>query len=455
MQTVDFFTPVVDDPAAYGRIAAANALSDVYAMGGRPLTALAIAGFPKDADRTILSEIFNGGLEGLREAGVALLGGHTVQDQEIKFGYAVTGEVDPARVWTNAGARAGDRLFLTKSLGTGVIATAIKFERAADARRGPGDRVDGAAESRRRRGARGAAAGRRARLHRCHRVRPDRPRDGNGEAPAGGRWRSTWRPCRFCEARSTWSNANTPGGGRTNQQHFGGGVDAAAAWIPGVSNCFTTPKRPADCWSRLPRTRFRLRSRRLEPCRGHGSSGRVSGTPANRAEGCPSRGAGQPGDTANGCRNAALNGINLRFGMLPNLSVLWVIFFILVLTFVVDRLLLKPVLGVIRRREEAIESARELARRSATEAQAAATEFERKTAAARAEMYREMDEMRRAALNRRAEIVAETRADAEAQVADAITRLDAETAAARRTLEVDAQALGAAAAERILGRKAS
>jgi F-type H+-transporting ATPase subunit b len=141
--------------------------------------------------------------------------------------------------------------------------------------------------------------------------------------------------------------------------------------------------------------------------------------------------------------------------MLPNLSVLWVIFFVLVLTFVVDRLLLKPVLGVIRRREEALESARELARRSATEAQAAAAEFERKTAAARAEMYREMDEMRRAALGRRAEIVAETRAEAEAQVADAITRLNAETAEARRTLEVDAQALGDAAAERILGRKAS
>jgi F-type H+-transporting ATPase subunit b len=141
--------------------------------------------------------------------------------------------------------------------------------------------------------------------------------------------------------------------------------------------------------------------------------------------------------------------------MLPNLSVLWVIFFILVLTFVVDRLLLKPVLGVIRRREDAIESARELARRSATEAQAASAEFERKTGAARAEMYREMDEMRRAALGRRAEIVAETRAEAEAQVAEAITRLDAETAEARRKLEIDAQALGAAAAEKILGRKAS
>jgi selenide,water dikinase len=130
VQTVDFFTPVVDDPFAYGRIAGANALSDVYAMGGRPLTALAIAGFPKDADRAVLSEIFRGGLQALREAGAALLGGHTVQDQEIKFGYAVTGEVDPGRMWTNAGAKPGDRLLLTKALGTGVIATAIKFARA-------------------------------------------------------------------------------------------------------------------------------------------------------------------------------------------------------------------------------------------------------------------------------------------------------------------------------------
>ena len=93
VQTVDFFTPIVDDPRVFGRIAAANALSDVYAMGGRPLTALAIAAFPKDADRAILADIFGGGLDTLREAGVALLGGHTVQDTEIKFGYAVTGEI--------------------------------------------------------------------------------------------------------------------------------------------------------------------------------------------------------------------------------------------------------------------------------------------------------------------------------------------------------------------------
>jgi selenide,water dikinase len=132
VQTVDFFTPIVDDPFTYGQIAAANALSDVYAMGARPLTALAIAGFPKEADRAILSQIFAGGLEMLGRAGVALLGGHTVQDQEIKFGYAVTGEIDPRRILTNAGAKAGDRLLLTKPLGTGVIATALKFGRAPE-----------------------------------------------------------------------------------------------------------------------------------------------------------------------------------------------------------------------------------------------------------------------------------------------------------------------------------
>jgi len=141
--------------------------------------------------------------------------------------------------------------------------------------------------------------------------------------------------------------------------------------------------------------------------------------------------------------------------VLPDLSVFWVIVLVLVLTVVIDRLLLRPVLGVIRKREEAIESARALAQRSATEAQAAADEFDRKTTAARAEIYREMDEMRKSALARRSEIVAETRAQAEAAVDDAIKRLDAEAAEARRRLAEDAQTLGAAAAERILGRRAS
>lgn len=131
MQTVDFFTPIVDDPYVYGQIAAANALSDVYAMGGRPLTALAIAGFPqKDFDPAIIEAVFRGGFDTLREAGVALLGGHTVRDNEIKFGYAVTGEVDRARVLSNAGARPGDVLFLTKPIGTGIVGTAIKAGRA-------------------------------------------------------------------------------------------------------------------------------------------------------------------------------------------------------------------------------------------------------------------------------------------------------------------------------------
>jgi selenide,water dikinase len=131
VQTVDFFTPIVDDPYSYGQIAAANAVSDVYAMGGRPVTALAIAAFPKDdLDRDTIRAIFRGGFDKLREAGVALLGGHTVQDREIKFGYAVTGAIDPDRVLSNAGARPGDHLWLTKPLGTGIVGTAIKFDRA-------------------------------------------------------------------------------------------------------------------------------------------------------------------------------------------------------------------------------------------------------------------------------------------------------------------------------------
>jgi selenide,water dikinase len=133
VQTVDFFTPVVDDPAAFGAIAAANALSDVYAMGGRPLTALSIAAFPeKDFPIEWAAAIVRGGDGKLREAGCALLGGHSVRDPEIKFGYAVTGLVDPESMLTNARGRAGQELFLTKALGTGVIATALKAGRAPE-----------------------------------------------------------------------------------------------------------------------------------------------------------------------------------------------------------------------------------------------------------------------------------------------------------------------------------
>jgi selenide,water dikinase len=131
VQTVDFFTPIVDDPADFGSIAAANALSDVYAMGGVPLTALAIAALPRRGlSAEDIRAIFTGGHDTLAEAGVALLGGHTVQDTEVKFGYAVTGIVRPGAQWTNAGARPGDVLLLTKPLGTGIVSTAIKHDRA-------------------------------------------------------------------------------------------------------------------------------------------------------------------------------------------------------------------------------------------------------------------------------------------------------------------------------------
>jgi selenide,water dikinase len=126
VQTVDFFTPIVDDPYTYGAIAAANSLSDVYAMGGRPISALSILAWPPRRESADLAQILKGGAEKMHEAGCSILGGHSIADDEIKFGYAVTGTIHPARVKANAGALAGDALVLTKPLGTGVIATALK-----------------------------------------------------------------------------------------------------------------------------------------------------------------------------------------------------------------------------------------------------------------------------------------------------------------------------------------
>ena len=126
VQTVDFFTPIVDDPYTFGQIAATNSLSDVYAMGGRPLSSLAIVCFPEKGNLEILEQILSGGLSKMMEAGCAVIGGHSVRDPEIKFGYSVTGMIHPDRVWTNSGSQPGDKLILTKPLGTGVISTAIK-----------------------------------------------------------------------------------------------------------------------------------------------------------------------------------------------------------------------------------------------------------------------------------------------------------------------------------------
>lgn len=126
VQTVDFFTPIVDDPYTFGGIAAANALSDVYAMGGRPVTALSLVVFPGKGDISVLEAILKGGADKIHEAECVILGGHSICEDEIKFGYAVTGLIDPHRVWTNAGAKAGDVLVFTKRIGTGVISTALK-----------------------------------------------------------------------------------------------------------------------------------------------------------------------------------------------------------------------------------------------------------------------------------------------------------------------------------------
>ncbi len=130
VQTVDFFTPVVDDPYIFGQIAATNALSDIYAMGGKPLTSLALVCFPEKADLEILERILAGGLSKMIEAGCTVIGGHSIRDEETKFGYSVTGLIDPKKILANAGAKPGDALILTKALGTGVISTAIKKGKA-------------------------------------------------------------------------------------------------------------------------------------------------------------------------------------------------------------------------------------------------------------------------------------------------------------------------------------
>ena len=132
VQTVDFFTPIVDEPRIFGEIAAANSLSDIYAMGGRPVSALSIVGFPEKGDAEILGEILQGGLAKMMEAKCSVIGGHSVRNEDVLFGYAVTGVIDPRRVWKNVGARTGDALLFTKPLGTGVISTALKKEKASE-----------------------------------------------------------------------------------------------------------------------------------------------------------------------------------------------------------------------------------------------------------------------------------------------------------------------------------
>jgi selenide,water dikinase len=162
VQTVDFITPIVDDPFLFGQIAAANSLSDVYAMGGKPLTALNVIGFPRlSLDLSILTEILQGGLEKIHEAGAVLLGGHTVEDAELKYGLSVTGTVHPRRILTNKASQAGDVLVLTKPIGTGIISTANKAEM------GDAEYLQGAAESMARLNDKAAEAMAQCQVHAC------------------------------------------------------------------------------------------------------------------------------------------------------------------------------------------------------------------------------------------------------------------------------------------------
>ena len=131
VQTVDFFTPIVDDPRTFGEIAATNSLSDIYAMGGRPISALSIVGFPEKGDPQILAEILQGGLAKMVEAKCTVIGGHSIRNEDVLFGYSVTGLINPKGIWKNVGARTGDALLFTKPLGTGVISTALKKEQAS------------------------------------------------------------------------------------------------------------------------------------------------------------------------------------------------------------------------------------------------------------------------------------------------------------------------------------
>lgn len=241
VQTVDFFTPIVDDPFVYGQIAAANALSDVYAMGGRPLTALAIAAFPKDLDRAVLSRVFAGGLDMLGRAGVALLGGHTVQDTEVKFGYAITGEVDPQKILANAGARPGDRLILTKPLGTGIIATAIKFGRATE------PAIQAAISSMttlNRAAAEALATLPDGVVHACTDVTGFGLIGHATEMAVAGSVSLELDAVSvpLLEGALELVRGNVPGGGRTNRQHFGERVTIAAGVAADVSDLLYDPQ---------------------------------------------------------------------------------------------------------------------------------------------------------------------------------------------------------------------
>lgn len=237
IQTVDFFTPVVDDPYSFGAIAAANSLSDVYAMGGQPAFALNLVGFPRNNPVTpmsVLKEILRGGAEKAKEAGIAIVGGHSVDDNEPKYGLCVTGFVHPDRLWRNVGARPGDKLVLTKPLGTGIITTALRAEEVSEAT------VRQAVEVMATLNAAAAEAAQTATVHACtditgfgllgHLREMLAPVPGSGNGPVGARVHLAEVPV----LPETWelaANDLVPGGTFRNKQ----AVEPHVLWSPGVS----------------------------------------------------------------------------------------------------------------------------------------------------------------------------------------------------------------------------
>ena len=201
IQTVDFFTPIVDDPYWFGQIAAANALSDVYAMGGMPKTAMNLVAFPvKEMDLSVLREIIQGGIDKLKEAGVVLVGGHSIEDKELKYGLSVTGVIHPDRVLAKKTLRAGRRLVLTKPLGTGIVNTAIKAAMASDEL---DDRVTRLMAALNRDAARIMSGFRCQCLHGCDRFRPSGPSGRNGGGV--GHWCAGSMPIRCRSSPRPWN----------------------------------------------------------------------------------------------------------------------------------------------------------------------------------------------------------------------------------------------------------
>ena len=467
VQTVDFFTPIVDDPYTYGQIAAANSLSDIYAMGGRPLTALAIAGFPEDdVDAATIADIFRGGFDVLADAGVALLGGHTVRDREIKFGYTVTGAVNPKRMWTNAGARPGDVLILTKPLGTGVIGTAIKFGRA------PSDVVERAVASMRTLNRAAAEAVATLDIHAATDI------TGFGfighaselARASGVMLEVVASHLPLIPGVLDLVAQNKSAGLHSNTAYFAPGVGGLTHVPESLSPLFFDPQTSGGLLLAVAPTDADDAMRRLADSGVTPSSSGMRSPPqrctfsfGSFSEAAQLRhilhSRALPARHAEWYKRAfwaaTFSGALRRpHPVIPDLSVLWVIALLLLCVFVLNTSIFTPILRVSEARARAVRDARELAASAGQKAAAASADFDEKLTAARAEVYGQMDDARRVALDKRTAILASTKQETARALADATTRFEGQAIEARTRLDADAETLARDIVGRILGRTA-